>query len=385
LVDENEERHMSWTYDCAGRATLSELGSGIEKVTVAYTDGADASATVTHYVGPAEKPVTSVSTFGKKYVQGIAKPTTIDAPCAECGTIAERSYDTIGNVTKTKDFNSNYSCFAYEATRNLETTRVEGVVGVDCIPMLGPQTLTLPARKTTTKWHAHFSVPEVIAEPKRITKYQYDASGNLTSQTEQATTDLTGSLGLAAPVTGIIRTSTYTYNDLGQLKTVTGPRTDIVDRTTYDYHPSTGDLIKITNAANQTTTFSDYDAHGLVHTIRAPNGVTTTFSYTPRGWVASMAVSNGTSTQKTSYDYTPSGQVKMVTLPDNSVTTYIYDVAQRLTSISNNRGDSITYTLDLAGNRIKEEVRDLNGNLARQITRTYDIIGRLTSQTGAAQ
>lgn len=385
LVDENEERHMSWKYDCSGRATSSEVADGIEKVEVLYADGASASATVTHYVGPAEKPTTTVRTYGKTYVQGIAKPTTIDAPCVECGTIAERTYDSIGNVTKTKDFNSNFSCFAYNNVRNLEITRVEGVAGVDCTPLLTAQTLALPARKVTTKWHAQFRLAEVIAEPKRITNYKYDASGNLTSKTEQATTDLTGALGLSAPVTGSARTWTYTYSNVGQLKTVTGPRTDLVDRTTYDYDPSTGDLITVTNAAKQTTTFSDYDAHGHVRTIRAPNGVTTKLSYTPRGWVASQSISNGTSTQTTSYDYTPSGQVKTVTLPDNSVTTYNYDVAQRLTSIANNRGESITYTLDLTGNRIKEEVRDPNGNLARQITRTYDITGRLTSQTGAAQ
>ncbi|MDM5177191.1 DUF6531 domain-containing protein [Massilia sp. DJPM01] len=385
LVDENEQRHNSWTYDCAGRATSSQLGDGIEKVTLAYTDGTDTSTTVTHYVGPAENVATTVRTYSKKTVQGIAKPTKIDAPCVECGSIAERAYDTIGNVTMTKDFNSNYSCFAYETSRSLETIRVEGASTNACTQLLSSQPLALPLRKTSTKWHAQLSLPEIIAEPKRITKYKYDASGNLITKTEQATTDLTGSQGSSAPVTGSIRTWTYTYNNVGQLQTVTGPRTDIVDLTKYDYDALTGYLVKVTNAAKQETTFSDYDGHGHVRTIRAPNGVTTTLSYTPRGWVASQAVSNGTTTQTTTYDYTPSGEVRTVTFPDNSVTTYTYDVAHRLTSVANNRGESIVYTLDLTGNRIKEEVRDPKGNLARQITRTYDTIGRLTSQTGAAQ
>ncbi|WP_233292794.1 hypothetical protein [Massilia antarctica] len=385
LVDENDERHISWTYDCDGKATSSQLGDGIDKVTVAYTYGVDANATVTHYVGPAANVATTVRTFSKKYVQGVAKPTKIDAPCVECGTIAERAYDTIGNVTMTKDFNSNYSCFAYETSRSLETTRVEGASTDACTSLLGSQPLAPPLRKTTTKWHVQFQLPEIIAEPKRITKFKYDASGNLITKTEQATTDLTGSQGSSAPVTGSIRTWTYTYNTVGQLLTVTGPRTDIVGLTKYDYDALTGYLVKVTNAAKQETTFSDYDAHGHVRTIRAPNGVTTTLSYTPRGWVASQAISNGTTTQTTTYDYTPSGQVRTVTFPDNSVTTYTYDVAQRLTSVANNRSESIVYTLDLTGNRIKEEVRDPKGNLARQITRTYDTIGRLTSQTGAAQ
>ncbi|MCY0916561.1 RHS repeat protein, partial [Massilia sp. H27-R4] len=309
----------------------------------------------------------------------------IDGPCVECGTIADRTYDTTGNVTMTKDFNGNYSCFAYETPRNLETTRIEGAPTAACASLLTAQTLALPVRKTTTKWHAQFRQPETIAEPKRMTKYVYDTSGNVLSRTEQATTDLTGAQGLNAPVTGSARKWTYTYNNVGQLLTVTGPRSDIVDLTKYDYDALTGYLVKVTNAAKQETTFSDYDAHGHVRTIRAPNGVTTTLSYSPRGWVASQAVSNGTSTQTTTYDYTPSGEVRTVTFPDNSVTTYTYDVAHRLTSVANNRGESIVYTLDLTGNRIKEEVRDPKGNLARQITRTYDITGRLTSQTGAAQ
>ncbi|MDQ1835568.1 DUF6531 domain-containing protein [Massilia scottii] len=385
LVDENDTRHINWTYDCAGRATSSQLGDGIEKVTVAYADGNDTPATVTHFAGPAEKVATTVRRYSKKYVQGVAKPTTIDAPCVECGTIAERAYDTIGNVTMTKDFNSNYSCFAYETPRNLEIMRIQGATTDACASLRTAQTLALPLRKTTATWHAKFSVPETIAEPKRITKYKYDASGNLLTKTEQATTDLTGAQGVNAPVTGSVRIWTYTYNGVGQLLTVTGPRTDIVDLTKYDYDPLTGYLVKVTNAAKQETTYGDYDEHGQVRTIRAVNGVTTKLTYTKRGWVESHAVSDGKTTQLTEYTYKPSGQVETVTFPDKSVTTYTYDVAHRLTSVANNRGESIVYTLDLTGNRIKEEVRDPNGNLARQITRTYDITGRLTSQTGAAQ
>ncbi|MDQ1811683.1 DUF6531 domain-containing protein [Massilia sp. CCM 9210] len=389
LVDENEERHISWTYDCGGRATSSQLGEDVNKVTVAYfrrpEDGGPPLATVTHYVGPKEKPATSVSHFRKTYVQGVAKTTTVGAPCVECGTIAERKYDAIGNVSMTKDFNSSYSCFAYEAGRNLETTRVEGASTADCPSLLAAQTLVSPARKITTKWHAQFRLPETIAQPKRLTTYIYDGSGNVRSRTEQATTDLTGAQGLNAPLTGIARKWTYSYNTVGQLLSVAGPRTDIVDLTKYDYEASTGYLVTVTNAAKQVTTFGDYDAHGRVHTIRAPNGVTTKLSYTVRGWVESQAVSDGTTTQTTTYAYKPSGQVETVTFPDKSVTKYTYDVAHRLTSVVSDRDESIIYTLDLTGNRIKEEVRDPNGNLARQITRTYDKTGRMTSQTGAAR
>ncbi|ATQ79252.1 hypothetical protein CR152_32265 (plasmid) [Massilia violaceinigra] len=395
LVDENEDRHISWTYDCAGRATSSQLGEDIDKVTVAYVAKPDTGgpplAIVTHYVGPKEKPVTSVSYFEKDYVQGVAKTTNIYAPCVECGSIAQRKYDAIGNVTMTKDFNGNYSCFQYEAGRNLETARVEGASTADCTSLLAAQTLASPARKTTTKWHAEFRLPETIAEPKRITKYQYDfKTGNIT-KTEQATTDLTGAQGVNAPLTGSVRKWAYAY-DKGQLTTVTGPRSDIVDVTKYGYDSKTGDLITVTNAVGKATTYGSYDDHGRVHTIRAPDGVTTELAYTERGWVKSKIVSSGIDANKppqtTTYAYTPSGQIEMVTFPDNSVTKYTYDAAHRLTSVVSGRDESlesIIYTLDLTGNRIKEEVRDHKGNLVRQITRTYDKTGRLTSQTGAAR
>ncbi|MDQ1925128.1 RHS repeat domain-containing protein, partial [Massilia pseudoviolaceinigra] len=396
LIDENEDRHISWTYDCAGRATSSQLGEDANKVMIAYVPrpewGGPPVAIVTHYVGPKEKPATSVSYFQKDYVLGVAKTTTIHEPCVECGTIAERKYDAIGNVAMTKDFNGNYSCFQYEAGRNLETARVEGASTADCTSLLAAQTLASPARKTTTKWHAEFRLPETIAEPKRMTKYQYDVkTGNVLAKTEQATTDLTGALGINAPLTGSVRKWAYTYNK-GQLETVTGPRTDIVDLTRYDYDSTTGDLIKVTNAVGKATTYGGYDAHGRVHTIRAPDGVTIKLDYTERGWVKSKIVSSGIDThmppQTTAYAYTPSGQIETVTFPDNSVTKYTYDAAHRLTSVVSGRDESIEsiiYTLDLTGNRIKEEVRDHKGNLVRQISRTYDKTGRLTSQTGAAR
>jgi len=60
----------------------------------------------------------------------------------------------------------------------------------------------------------------------------------------------------------------------------------------------------------------------------------------------------------TIYDYWPHGQLKAVTLPDASAVNYGYDEAQRLTSVTDSLGNSITYTLDNAGNRTAETVKD---------------------------
>jgi hypothetical protein len=53
--------------------------------------------------------------------------------------------------------------------------------------------------------------------------------------------------------------------------------------------------------------------------------------------------------------------------------------------MSDNAGNSVTYTLDNAGNKTKEEVKDLGGVLRRNIARTMDSLNRVKSVTGAAR
>ena len=62
---------------------------------------------------------------------------------------------------------------------------------------------------------------------------------------------------------------------------------------------------------------------------------------------------------------------------------YSYDRAQRLVGATDNRGASITYTLDKAGNRIHEEVKDATGALALSVRRAFDKLGRLSAVDSA--
>jgi YD repeat-containing protein len=72
-----------------------------------------------------------------------------------------------------------------------------------------------------------------------------------------------------------------------------------------------------------------------------------------------------------------------VQLPDATTLGYTYDTAHRLTGITDARGNSIAYTLDNAGNRIDEQVRDSTGALRRSISRTFDALSRLQQITGS--
>jgi len=57
----------------------------------------------------------------------------------------------------------------------------------------------------------------------------------------------------------------------------------------------------------------------------------------------------------------------------------VYDAAQRLTDIEDNAGNTVHYTLDNAGNRLKENTLDAGGTLRRTLARTFNTIGQLTA------
>ena len=130
------------------------------------------------------------------------------------------------------------------------------------------------------------------------------------------------------------------------------------------------ELLLVGPGVNTTLT---YDSEG--------NGLVTSFTYGPRGWLDSMSVGG----ELTSYTYDAVGNLKTVTLPDGSTVTYVYDGAHRLTDIIDSFGNKITYTLDLVGNRIGEETKDASGALTRKVARVFDTFNRLKQVTGALQ
>jgi len=374
LIDELNVRYISWFYNCQGLAKVSTHPGNVDRIDITYNQssyGVNLYNQIISTTGPASTPVQVTSTFTPALVLNVYKNSSIDVPCTVCGPIRARTFDANGNVATTTDFNGNVTKYTYDLTRNLETSRVEA-------------SGTANARTTTTVWHPTLRLPVTIAQPKLITNFAYDANGNVLSRTEQATSDVSGSSGTAAALVGSPRNWTYTYNAYGQVTSMVGPRTDIVDKTTYDYDAK-GNLAVVTNALGQATTYSNYDDNGNVGRIVEPSGLVTEFTYTPRGKVGSRTVSVGETQEKTSFEYDPAGQLIRQTNPDGSWTSFGYDAAHRLTSVNDNLGNNITYTLDLTGNRIGEQVKDPAGVLTRQVARVFNTFGQMTKVTGASR
>ena len=374
LTDENNVRYASWGYSCTRQVTSSEHAGGIERVTLSYgARAADGSHTVTvaSNMGTASNPTTLARSYDFFVLLGTQKNKSVDKRCNGCGDFASRSYDTRGNVTSSKDWNGKLIEYFYEPVRNLEIKRIEAKGSI-------------VERTISTVWHPVFSLPIQVWEPKRVTTYEYDDNRNLLTRTEQATTDLTGTYGADAVRTGVARAWSYSYNTAGQLLTVIGPRKDIADVTNYTYDDR-GNLETVTNALNQVTRYSNYDGNGRMGKVIAPNGLTTEILYNSRGLVSSRAVTDGAETETTRFEYDGVGQLTKVTLADDSYMIYTYDPAHRLTNVADSAGNSITYTLDLVGNRVGEHVSGHDGVLTRKISRVFDTLNNLIQVTGGTQ
>ena len=144
-----------------------------------------------------------------------------------------------------------------------------------------------------------------------------------------------------------------------------------------------GQLLSVTNALNQTTTFDRYNHHGQVEQMTDANGLVTTYTYDLRQRLLSKAVSGtNIATQTTSLTYDGVGQVTQLALPDGSQLNYSYDAAHRLTQVQDNLGNKVHYTLDTTGNRINETTTDPNNVLTKTLTRSYDALNRLQQVIG---
>jgi YD repeat-containing protein len=52
--------------------------------------------------------------------------------------------------------------------------------------------------------------------------------------------------------------------------------------------------------------------------------------------------------------------------------------------VTDAKGNTVTYTLDNAGNKTGEQVKDSSNTLQRNITRVYDALNRVQQVTGAS-
>jgi YD repeat-containing protein len=437
---------VSWGIDDSG-LTISSVNAGGVNGYNLVRSGSDISVM---------DPLGSTRHMSYSAIGGKSQLDRTDQPAGSgcAAAISSSNYDGNGNVTYEDDFNGNRVCYSYGGSGagfgNLESSRVEGLSGQanansapsNCSAVTNVGAI-LPsgARKISTEWHPNWGLKTRQAQPLLTTAWVYNGQPDpfnggqvincvsamygaatlptlpdgspitvLCKKVEQATTDVNGSQGFTATPasnangTTTLRQWTYSYNQYGQLLSMTDP---LAHTSNYAYYSDvsfsgtglsaaghrTGDLLSVTNAAGHVTQFTAYDQAGHLLSSTEPTGLVNVYSYSPRGWLTAVKqcatapcdVTANTNGLLTSYDYWPTGLLKQVTLPDGAFLSYTYDDAHRLIGVSDAAGNTVSYTLDNIGNRTGEQLMDSSGVLARNITRTYDALNRLQSVTGAAQ
>ncbi|MDD3020690.1 MAG: DUF6531 domain-containing protein [Alphaproteobacteria bacterium] len=361
ITDESGTRYATFTYDANGKAIQSKLAGNVSSTDIDYNSGQ--TSTTTNALG---KDTTSYYTN----ILGVRQIIQEDSAATTHTVASSRyfNYDEKGRLVGKTDWENNTTSYEYDSRSNItKITKAPGAADQQI---------------TTITYDPTYNLPDLVTEDGKTTDYDYDTYGRLTSIT------------ITDTATSETRVTTYSYYAnstdgsgnviLGRLHQVDGPRTDVGDVTAYAYDTNFN-LTTITNPLSQVTTITSRDSAGRPTAIEDPNGVETDLAYDTNGRLQSSTRAVGTALEaETTYDYDDNGDLTKVTLPNGSYLQYSYDGAQRLTGIEDTLGNTITYTLDNAGNITKQDIKDSSSTLKYTHQQVFDELSRIIQSIGAS-
>jgi RHS repeat-associated protein len=417
-----------FTYNTSLNGHIADLASKTSPEGRRWTFGYDTAGNLTSVTDPAGNATPTVGDFTTTYsydnlgqlqsaTDANGHPTAYSGYDAngyptvitDAKTNATRFvYDERGNVTKVTDplnhdTTQNYDLFDRPLDRKEPRDQAAG----DFITTLAPEydpndnitKTTAPNGAVSTFTYdaadelaTAVAPPDTPTSPERKTSYTYDLVGNLASVTEP-----NGNLTTTIPndyvtgygydelnqLTSVTNANsdriTYIYDDVGNLVTVIDPKktatpdpADFTTKYTYDlaHRQKT-----ITDAENHVTS-SDYDHDGKVVATTDQEGNKTLISLDARGLVSQVQVphasSGGTiSYNTTGFEYDQVGNQTKVISPRGVATSSVAD-------------DFVQQTTYDELNRVKERILPYDPNDARyntpdRLTYDYDAAGRLTT------
>ena len=408
------QRYATYQYDHRGRVISSEHAGGVDRLAIQYTSNTQA---VLCFARPGGDLIRTIDyTIQSGLFRKESGYTETDAASNPIRSSAS-TFDSEGRALTRTDPQGNLTRYEYtgDNLHRSATTQAEGT----------PQ-----QRRTETDWD---SALNLITETRSrdaqntlvaLNRNAYNARGQVTARChiDPASPNANYACGSQPHAPIGVRQSRTVYCDaenlatpdpigagenlakgcplVGLIRRIDGPRTDVADIVTYDYRladapgcdtsPATctyrkGDLWKTTNALGHVAEIVQYDGAGHVLESKDANGVTTQFTYHPRGWLASRTIKGATPAGDaiTTFTYTPTGEISRITPPDGDFLDYEYDAAHRLVAIEDAAGNRIQYTLDAAGNRTAETTQNASATVTRQLSRTYDLLNRLIEQRDA--
>lgn len=241
--------------------------------------------------------------------------------------------------------------------------------------------------RTTTFVYDNLNRLNSVTAPSAATStgYAYDSAGNLTARTDEKG-----------------RVTTYGYDDDRHLTSADTPGGR---RWTQTFDEDGNPTVTTTAAGHATATANDgtitagYDADGRLKSLDYSDATPdVAYDYDDAGRLTAMVDGAGTENygydnlnQLTSvsrgadtftYGYSDGGQVRERTYPDaGAPSTYTFDDDGRMASVTDGRAQTTTYSYDAAGNLLKMALPLSNGHVEQ---RSYDRAGQLVSMENAA-
>jgi RHS repeat-associated protein len=352
------------------------------------------------------KPLTVTDALGRMTTYGYDCQGNLIQVTDPAGNITKYQVDSLANLKKVTDARNNQTNYLYDAA-NRQTGR------------------TGPDNQTWSTGYTPDGYIQTTTTPNGATiQIQYDNMGRVTRETRPEKTiefsyaDCCRQSQVIERIGAVTRTTSYTYDSIGRLSSVTDPNNRTISytyngrgqrtsmttpdgvATNYAYDDA-GRVSEISVGANWAR-FS-YDAVGRRTRALYSNGASNNYSYNTLGTLTSLVVRDAANTVIASYAYTldANGNRTGVTYHDGSA-NYTLDTLNRLTSEAVNSVSlgnySATYSYDSVGNRLDAGdtfsadnrllndaggayTYDNNGNLTARGARTfgYDSVNRLVS------
>ncbi len=192
--------------------------------------------------------------------------------------------------------------------------------------------------KTTITYYANGGVKEQVDARGKITTYTYDNTGRLESVKDPLsrvwTTVYDAAGNIEVEITPLSFRTTYTYDGANRLKTTL-------------------------DAENRTTTRTYHDT-GLLHEVIQPEGYITTNIYDANSRIQSVATTGNAGTPE--------------------ITTYQYDMAGRVETITNPRNYQTSFVYDSSGRQVEQRQQIGTGSQVAVYTSVYDQADRIVAQ-----